>query len=58
MPTYRNSTDRYFNEPVSYGGLPSTRAEIIRDLRERCGSTDAEIQAYLMGLDQRLERGR
>jgi hypothetical protein len=33
MPSYRNSTDRYFNEPVSYGGLPATRMAIATEQR-------------------------
>ena len=50
-----NSTDRYFQEVVSYGGLPATRAEVVRDLRERCGASDQQVGAYLMGLDRRME---
>ena len=43
---------QYLTEVVSYGGLPATRAEVIRDLRERCGATDKQIDYYLIGLDQ------
>lgn len=48
--------DRYLTEPVLYGGLPSTRAEIIRDL-EAQGCTRIGIDRYLQGLDAGTRQG-
>lgn len=52
--------DRYLNEPMEYGGVMSTRGQIIRDLQRR-GVDAACIDRYLQGADLRAEaeeRGR
>jgi len=47
----------YLTEPVIYGGAPSTRAEIIRDMQEQ-GIPQKCIDRYLQGLDLRLKMAR
>lgn len=47
----------YMNEVVSYGGIPTRRVDIIRDLQSK-GLTRREIDYYLIGIAQRQELGR
>lgn len=47
----------YMNEVVNYGGIPTTRADVIRDLQSR-GFTVQEVSRYMQGLDLgRILRG-
>jgi len=54
-----NLVDLYFAEVVNYGGLPATRAEVYRDLREK-GLDEKQIDLYMFRLNQRhdVEQGR
>lgn len=40
----------YMNEIFSYGGIPTTRADIIRDMQNR-GFTQRQIDYYQMGME-------
>ncbi len=39
----------YMNEVFNYGGIPTTRANIIRDMQKQ-GFTTREIDCYQMGM--------
>ena len=47
--------DMYANELRNYGGIPTRRIDIIRDLQKQ-GSNNREIDAYLFGLDTSHEK--
>ena len=51
------TASEYLSEPVLWGGLPSTRGEIIRALRAE-GVPERCIDMYLIGLDQARERNK
>ncbi len=46
--------ERYLNEPMSYGGVMSTRGDIIRDL-QRSGADAAWIDRYMQGAELRIK---
>ena len=47
----RHIVTDYMNKVFNYGGIPTRRVDIIRDL-ERIGATPRQIDYYLMGLDK------
>ncbi|QMV19977.1 hypothetical protein GOB94_15770 [Granulicella sp. 5B5] len=40
--------DRYLNELIDYGGIPTTRAEVILDM-QRAGNPQPVIDRWLQG---------
>jgi hypothetical protein len=44
----------YMQELINYGGVPTSRGDVIRDLQAR-GLTQIQIDAYLFGADRRRE---
>lgn len=55
----RTTVSDYLSEKVSYGGLETTRGEMIADLQSK-GATKEQINAYLGGraLRESLDKGR
>ena len=50
MKSTKNFISTYMNEIFSYGGIPTTRADIIRDMQDR-GFTQRQIDYYQMGME-------
>ncbi len=50
MAVNKSFISTYVNEIFSYGGIPTTRADIIRDLQDR-GFTQRQIDYYQMGME-------
>lgn len=51
------TAQEYLTEPILWGGLPSTRAEIIRTLQKQ-GTPQRCVDYHLIGLDQSRERNK
>lgn len=46
--------DTYYNEVLNYGGIPTKRIDIIKDLQKK-GFAQERIDFYLFCLDQRKD---
>ena len=52
-----NLVREYYDKIVNYGGVPTRRIDVIRDLEKR-GGTPKMIEMYLIGMDQCAELKR